>query len=85
MSNNAVVFKARRQGLSTTVQRTVTGDTRIHLSGLRDYLRAAGLPVLTELAAGVARAIGPRQQIHTACAMWCAQQVAWSHGGSIAA
>ena len=76
-----MVFKARRQGLST-VQRTVTGDARINLSGLRNYLRSAGLPVLTELAAATPAADG---KIHTACAMWCAQRVAWSHGGSIAA
>lgn len=68
---------------TTTVQRTATGDTRIDIAGaLRDYLRAAGLPVLTELALRTPAADG---KIHTACAMWCAQRVAWSHGESLLA
>lgn len=69
----------------TTVQRTATGDTRINLGSLRAYLRAAGLPVLTDLASSIRSALPPQPQIHTACAMWCAQRVAWSHGGSLAA
>ena len=68
MSNDAVTFTSRTPGT-------------IHLSGLRDYLRSAGLPVLTDLAAATPTAAG---KIHTACAMWCAQRVAWSHGRSIA-